>query len=188
MSCGYAGVLTNMHNFRVILLTITILIGQSNPILAKTQKVGNWRLNLNNNSCIMEYDGWGKNLSIVYLYMPGLMVSADISFSGIRVKRDSLSGGGSMLEVYSPYSRNRGSFYHHNDGGASGWGLVSYVDDDGNYDDATLYTILDFLNVIGGGGVFTFTEKVGRKEVVSFQINGNKEASKLMSKCLMQFI
>ena len=188
MPYGYAGVLTIMHNFRVILLTITLLLGLSHPLVAKTQKVGNWRLNLDNNSCIMEYDGWGKNLSMSYFYIPGLLVGADISFSGIRVKRDNLWGGGSMLEVYSPYSRNRGSFYHHNEAGADGWGIVSYVDGNGNYEGATLYTILDFLNVIGGGGVFTFTERVGRKEVVSFQINGNKEASKLMRKCLMRFV
>lgn len=177
-----------MHNFRVILLTITLLIGLSSPLVAKSQKVGNWRLELNNTICLMQYNGWGKNLSISYIYSPGFLEAADISFSGIRVKRDNLWGGGSMLEVYSPYSRNRGSFYHHNDAGADGWGIVSYVDGDGNYEGATLYTILDFLNVIGGGGVFTFTERVDRKEVVSYQISGNKEASKLMRKCLMQFV
>lgn len=178
-----------MQILRFILLTITILIGLSSPLAAKAQKVGNWRLSLSNNLCIMKYDGWGKNLSISYFnsdLFPG--GAGDISFSGVRVKRDNLWRGGSIIDVYSAYSRNRGSFYHHNEAGAEGWGIVSYVDDDGNYEDITLDTILDFLDVIGGGGVFTFTERVTRKEVVSFKINGNKEASELMKECLMKLI
>jgi hypothetical protein len=180
--------MTKMQNFRLFLMITTILIGLSNPLAAKTQKVGNWRLDLDNGFCSMTYNGWGKNLSIYYLYVPGLLEGANIDFSGLRIKWDNLWGGGSMLDVYSPYSKNKASFYHHNGAGSDGWGIVSYVDDDGNFEDATIYTILNFLDVIGGGGVFTFTERVGRKEVVSFQINGNKEASKLMRKCLMQFI
>ena len=125
MPHGLAEVLTIMLNFRAFLLTITILIGLSNALTLRTQKVGNSRLNLYNESCSMKYNGWDRNLSISYLNYPSLADGADISFSGMRIKRGNLFGGGNIIDAYSPYSRNRGSFHHHNEAGVDSLGIVS---------------------------------------------------------------
>ena len=110
---------------------------------------------------------------------------SDISFRGFRIDFDKLPGSG-LLEVFSPYSKRRGLFYHHNEAGADGWGIVSY-ERDYSYEEANLNTLFDFLHVIGGGGYFSFFDYPRRVEIVSFPINGNREAYEVMYQCLNKF-
>lgn len=169
---------------KLLLYFCAILYIQAPPAIAKSQKIGDWKLELSSSVCAMEHDGWGKSISISYVDVPGVVSGAEISFYGIRVKKNVLWGGGSTLIIKAPYSRRKGSFYYHDEGSYEGWGVVSSIDNRGNFKSATLDTLYDFLHVIGGGGRFTLYETHGDKEIVTFTLKGNEEASKAMLKCL----
>jgi hypothetical protein len=109
-------------------------------------------------------------------------MSAHIEISGLRVNYD-ISGDG-IFDVYAPYSQTKGSFFYSKEAGWDGIGIVSSLDQKGNYQEATMNTVIDFLATVGGGGRFTITERSSREKVVTFTLKKNKKASSLMMSCL----
>lgn len=175
---------------KLFFLFLASLSLQALPASAKPQKIGDWEFNRTPGMCTLKHNGWGKNIDIVYVsYDQG--THAWISFYGLRVDTDVLWGGDTL--VVESLSGRKGSFFYHREATLEGWGIVSSIGhkykhtNDYSFERPTIYTLFEFLNVIGGGGAFTLYEDRRNKEIVSFSLSGTWEASAAMIKCLSNF-
>ena len=181
--CACVKVLTVMKLARLLFVILPTFFFSVETASAETKKVGHWRLDFSKTSCIMTHNGWGQNLDISYLYVPGLGMSASIEISGLKVKYGPDILGIGMLDVYAPYSRRGKSFFYSKAAAYNGIAIVS-----NGYAEATITNVFDFLEVIGGGGRFIITERRSKKKIATFTLNENKQASNLMRSCLREII
>ena len=165
----------------VILVTLCYSVG---PVSAETKKVGSWRLDLSSSFCIMEHNGWGQDIKISFGDIPGAGMRGHIEISGLKIKYGEDIWGDGIFDVYAPYSQTKGSFFYSREAGYNGIGIVSSLDQKGNYKDANMNTVIDFLAIVGGGGRFTIAERSSQKKVATFTLKKNKQASNLMMSCL----
>ena len=181
--------LIRMKLASLLFLILTALFYSVETASAETKKVGHWRLDFSKTSCIMEHNGWGQNLDISYLYLPGLGMVASIEISGLKINygADEISAHG-ILHVHAPYSQRGKSFFYSYEAGYDGLGIVSNLEQSGNYEDATITNVIEFLAVIGGGGRFIITERRSKKKIATFTLKKNKQASNLMRSCLAKII
>ena len=94
-----------------------------------------------------------------------------------------LSGaGGRGLYIVTPEG-DRSFFFHHQEGGLVGWGIVKEVKD---YDfiNADYHTLVTFLYAISASDRFQIIEKIDEKRVADFSTKSAKTAARIFENCI----